>query len=97
MADEIHPRVLLEHLVEALEPVVVHLELPVHQHRHAIGLRELVDPLHLRSVAVDAKLLFGDDDGATLQIRSISLVAPSTSGTSFAPNRYALACARANW
>ena len=39
VADEVHRRILLEHPVKALEPVVVHLELPVHQHRHAMRLR----------------------------------------------------------
>ena len=57
-----HARVFLEHLVEALEPEVVHLELPVHQDRHAVRLRDFVDSLHVRRVALDAELLFGDED-----------------------------------
>ena len=54
--------------MEPLKPVVVHLELPVHQHRNVVGARDLVDTLHLRGVAFHPELLFGDDDGATLQI-----------------------------
>ena len=68
MAEELHAWKLLEHRVEPLEAVVVHLELPVHQDRHVVRAGERVDLLHLRRVALHAELLFGNHDGAPLQV-----------------------------
>ena len=83
--------------MEPLEAVVVHLELPVHQDRHAVRLGEVVDPLHLGRVALDAELLLGNDNRPRwFRYRSISRVAPSASGTSLAPKANARAWALAN-
>ncbi len=68
MAEKVHRGILLEHRVEPFEAVVVHLELPVHQHRHTVRLRQLVDLLHRRRVAFDAELLLGNDHAAPLQV-----------------------------
>lgn len=66
--DEGDARIFLEHLVEALEAVIIHLELPMHQDGHAVGLGELVNLLHRGGVAFHAEFLFSDHDGAALEI-----------------------------
>ncbi len=68
VADEGHARVRRQHRVEPLEAVVVHAELPVHQHRHAARRGQAVDRLHLRSVAGHAELLLRDDHGPARQL-----------------------------
>ncbi len=54
--------------MEPLEAIVVHVELPVHQHRNPIVCGERIELLHLRRVALHTELLLGDDHGAALQI-----------------------------
>ena len=68
VADEGHLWELLEHAMEPLEAMVVHAELPVHQHRHAVRLGKPVDRLHLRGVAGNPEFLFRDHDGAAREL-----------------------------
>src|SRR5688572_4385415 len=50
------------------KPLVVHLELPMHQDRYTVLAGKRVDPLHFRRVTFDAELLFGNHLRATLQV-----------------------------
>jgi hypothetical protein len=68
VADEVDLWILRQHRAEALEAIVVHVELPVHQHRNAEGLRQLIDFLHGRRVALYPELLLADEHRAALQV-----------------------------
>jgi hypothetical protein len=54
--------------MKPVEAEVVHAVLPVHQDRHVVRARQLVEPLHLGRVTVDAELLLTDHDAASFQV-----------------------------
>ena len=68
MADEVHLGILLQHRVETVEALVVAADLPMHQNRHAVGVGELIEFLHLGRIAFDVEFLFTDEHCPELEI-----------------------------